>query len=83
MENLTPWLKLLPCRDKDGKSALMNRPSVYGGFYHSQRLHLSMVDSGEEGLGSGMLLEQTLTVVLQPDTIGELSSVDCGLLHMF
>ncbi|WZZ66422.1 hypothetical protein YC2023_077792 [Brassica napus] len=69
MENLTPWLKLLPCRDKDGMSALMNRPSVYGGFYHSQRLHLSVVDSGEEGLGSGMLLEQTLTVVLQPDTV--------------
>ncbi|KAF8050933.1 hypothetical protein N665_1852s0003 [Sinapis alba] len=61
-ENLTPWLKLLPCRDKDGISALMNRPSVYRGFYHSQRLHLSMVDSG-------MLLEQTLTVVLQPDTV--------------
>nr|VDD47127.1 unnamed protein product [Brassica oleracea] len=61
-ENLTPWLKLLPCRDKDGISALMNRPSVYRGFYHSQRLHLSMVDSG-------MLLEQSLTVVLQPDTV--------------
>ncbi|KAG2272666.1 hypothetical protein Bca4012_085732 [Brassica carinata] len=68
-ENLTPWLKLLPCRDKDGISALMNRPSVYRGFYHSQRLYLSMVDSGEEGVGSGMLLEQTLTVVLQPDDV--------------
>ncbi|CAH8290973.1 unnamed protein product [Eruca vesicaria subsp. sativa] len=68
-ENLTPWLKLLPCRDKDGISALMDRPSVYRGFYHSQRLHLSMVDSGEEGLGSGMVLEQSLTVVLQPDTV--------------
>lgn len=68
-ENLTPWLKLLPCRDKDGISALMNRPSVYRGFYHSQRLHLSTVESGEEGLGSGIKLEQTLTVVLQPDTI--------------
>ncbi|KAL1211931.1 hypothetical protein V5N11_023907 [Cardamine amara subsp. amara] len=67
-ENLTPWLKLLPCRDKDGISALMNRPSVYRGFYHSQRLHLSTVESGQEGLGSGIVLEQTLTVVLQPDT---------------
>uniref|UniRef100_A0A1J3GH08 GPI transamidase component PIG-T n=1 Tax=Noccaea caerulescens TaxID=107243 RepID=A0A1J3GH08_NOCCA len=68
-ENLTPWLKLLPCRDKDGISALMNRPSVYRGFYHSQRLRLSRVESGEEGLGSGTVLEQTLTVVLQPETI--------------
>ncbi|CAA7051450.1 unnamed protein product [Microthlaspi erraticum] len=68
-ENLTPWLKLLPCRDKDGISALMNRPSVYRGFYHSQRLRLSRVESGQEGLGSGTVLEQTLTVVLQPETI--------------
>ncbi|XP_024015470.1 GPI transamidase component PIG-T isoform X1 [Eutrema salsugineum] len=68
-ENLTPWLKLLPCRDKDGISALMNRPSVYRGFYHSQRLHLSTVESGQEGLASGIVLEQTLTVVLQPETL--------------
>ncbi|CAN8269566.1 unnamed protein product [Cochlearia groenlandica] len=74
-ENLTPWLKLLPRRDKDGISALMNRPSVYRGFYHSQRLHLSTVESGEEGLGSGIKLEQTLTVVLQPDTISVESNI--------
>ncbi|XP_010547095.1 PREDICTED: GPI transamidase component PIG-T-like isoform X2 [Tarenaya hassleriana] len=67
-ENLTPWLKLLPCRDKDGISALMNRPSIYRGFYHSQRLHLSTVESGQEGLDSGIILEQTLTVVLRPDS---------------
>uniref|UniRef100_A0A1J3JZB3 GPI transamidase component PIG-T n=1 Tax=Noccaea caerulescens TaxID=107243 RepID=A0A1J3JZB3_NOCCA len=47
----------------------MNRPSVYRGFYHSQRLRLSRVESGQEGLGSGTVLEQTLTVVLQPETI--------------
>ncbi|XP_010524674.1 PREDICTED: GPI transamidase component PIG-T-like isoform X2 [Tarenaya hassleriana] len=67
-ENLTPWLKLLPCRDKDGISALMDRPSIYRGFYHSQRLHLFTVDSGQEGLDSGIVLEQTLTVVLRPDS---------------
>ncbi|KAB1210180.1 GPI transamidase component PIG-T [Morella rubra] len=60
-ENLTPWLKLLPCRDKAGLSTLMDRPSIYKGFYHSQRLHLT---SG--GLESGIILGQTLTVVLQP-----------------
>jgi GPI-anchor transamidase subunit T len=35
------WLKLLPCRDKAGLSALMDRPSIYRNFYHSQRLHLT------------------------------------------
>lgn len=71
-ENLTPWLKLLPCRDKAGLSSLMNRPSIYRGFYHSQRLHLS---SGEFDSGHGIVLEQTLTTVLQPDSLETHASV--------
>lgn len=67
-ENLTPWLKLLPCRDKAGLSALMDRPSIYRGFYHSQRLHLTSTEFGSMVEESGTVLEQTLTVVLQPDT---------------
>uniref|UniRef100_A0A803PG29 GPI transamidase component PIG-T n=1 Tax=Cannabis sativa TaxID=3483 RepID=A0A803PG29_CANSA len=65
-ENLTPWLKLLPCRDKAGLAALMDRPSIYKGFYHSQRLHLTSNEFDSNGVDSGILLEQTLTVVLQP-----------------
>lgn len=65
-ENLTPWLKLLPCRDKAGLSTLMDRPSIYKGFYHSQRLHLTSSEFESEGVGSGIVLEQTLTVVVQP-----------------
>ncbi|XVF72258.1 hypothetical protein PTKIN_Ptkin12aG0105700 [Pterospermum kingtungense] len=66
-ENLTPWLKLLPCRDKAGIAVLLDRPSVYKGFYHSQRLHLTLTGSDSEGINSGIMLEQTLTVVLQPN----------------
>jgi len=66
-ENLTPWLKLLPCRNKAGLSALMDRPTIYGSFYHSQRLHLTASRAPADGLDSGVILEQTLTVVLQPD----------------
>ncbi|KAJ4968454.1 hypothetical protein NE237_015155 [Protea cynaroides] len=66
-ENLTPWLKLLPCRDKAGLSTLMDRPSIYRGFYHSQRLKVISTESGsEDRVELGILLEQTLTVVLQP-----------------
>lgn len=65
-ENLTPWLKLLPCRDKAGISVLMDRPSIYRGFYHSQRLRLRAPKYGSSGTGSAIMLEQTLTVVLQP-----------------
>ena len=66
-ENLTPWLKLLPCRDKAGLSALMDRPSIYRSFYHSQRLHLTLSRAAADGLNSRVILEQTLTVVLQPN----------------
>ncbi|KAL2319263.1 hypothetical protein Fmac_028232 [Flemingia macrophylla] len=66
-ENLTPWLKLLPCRDKAGLSSLMDRPSIYRSFYHSQRLHLAMPTAASNGSKSGIILEQALTVVLQPD----------------
>lgn len=66
-ENLTPWLKLLPCRDKAGLSSLMDRPSIYRSFYHSQRLHLTMSTAASDGSRSGIILEQTLTVVLQPN----------------
>ncbi|BBH10031.1 GPI transamidase component Gpi16 subunit family protein [Prunus dulcis] len=67
-ENLTPWLKLLPCRDKAGLSALMDRPSIYKGFYHSQRLRLTSSEFESEEGGSGIVLQQTLTVVVQPDS---------------
>ncbi|KAI3742048.1 hypothetical protein L1987_59727 [Smallanthus sonchifolius] len=67
-ENLTPWLKLLPCRDKSGISSLMNRPSIYSGFYHSQRLHLTSDEFDPVAL-HGIVLEQTLTIVIQPDAL--------------
>ncbi|KAL8160602.1 hypothetical protein V2J09_002139 [Rumex salicifolius] len=65
-ENLTPWLKLLPCRDKAGLSELMDRPSIYRGFYHSQRLRLTSSQSSSIEHGYEVQIEQTLTVVLQP-----------------
>ncbi|XP_071937446.1 uncharacterized protein [Coffea arabica] len=69
-ENLTPWLKLLPCRDKAGLSTLMDRPSIYRGYYHSQRLHLTSNEFDSNGLISGIVLDQTLTIVLQPNIKG-------------
>ncbi|KAL4571902.1 hypothetical protein LXL04_018669 [Taraxacum kok-saghyz] len=68
-ENLTPWLKLLPCRDKSGISSLMDRPSIYRGFYHSQRLHLTSGEFNPVPSNHGIVLQQTLTVVLQPNTL--------------
>ncbi|KAJ6809996.1 GPI transamidase component PIG-T [Iris pallida] len=74
-ENLTPWLKLLPCRDKAGLASLLDRPSTYRGYYHSQRLRLISTKL------TGMILEQSLTVVLQPRVgrSAQVSSTDGSL----
>lgn len=68
-ENLTPWLKLLPCRDKAGIAGLMDRPSIYRGYYHSQRLHLISTEFDSAASSFGIVLDQTLTVVLQPNNM--------------
>ncbi|XP_020575014.1 GPI transamidase component PIG-T isoform X2 [Phalaenopsis equestris] len=70
-ENLTPWLKLLPCRDKAGIALLLDRPSIYKSHYHSQRLKLISSEF------TGIILEQTLTLVLQP-SMRRLSSLSLG-----
>eukprot|EP00897_Mesotaenium_endlicherianum_P005790 jgi/Mesen1/5239/ME000026S04533 len=43
-ENLTPWLKLLPCRDKAGLATLLHRPSLYRSIYHSMHIHMAAAD---------------------------------------
>ncbi|KAK6141866.1 hypothetical protein DH2020_024390 [Rehmannia glutinosa] len=83
-ENLTPWLKLLPCRDKAGLSSLMDRPSIYKGYYHSQRLHLKSDEFDTSKMSTGIVLEQTLTVVLQPNTFsGKISQPSWSLSSLF
>ncbi|KAI3450851.1 hypothetical protein Pfo_007516 [Paulownia fortunei] len=83
-ENLTPWLKLLPCRDKAGLSSLMDRPSIYTGYYHSQRLHLKSDEFDTSKMSTGIVLEQTLTVVLQPNTFsGKVSQPSWSLSSLF
>ncbi|XP_024520689.1 GPI transamidase component PIG-T isoform X2 [Selaginella moellendorffii] len=68
-ENLTPWLKLLPCRDKAGLTTLLDRPTIYSGMYHSQRLIITSGDFDRDE--EGTTLEQTLTVVLRKPAVSE------------
>lgn len=67
-ENLTPWLKLLPCRDKAGLATLLDRPVIYKGWYHSLRLYVSSdeFELRTKGEHRGTLLQQTLSLVIQP-----------------
>lgn len=44
-ENLTPWLKLLPCRDVAGIGSLLrNRHKLYDSLYHSMGSHLQVTN---------------------------------------
>ena len=58
-ENLTPWIKLLPCRNKGGISALLVAPEIYDVHYHSMGLHFREI---------GGMLELTLSLTVVADT---------------
>eukprot|EP00850_Spirogloea_muscicola_P014269 SM000101S09267 [mRNA] locus=s101:244995:249777:- [translate_table: standard] len=73
-ENLTPWLKLLPCRDKVGLATLLNRTALYSAAYHSLRIHIRAQQPAGGGSGGGaaswdeprgVFVQQTLTLVLR------------------
>ncbi|KAF8065876.1 STP13 [Scenedesmus sp. PABB004] len=69
-ENLTPWLKLLPCRDVAGLGKLLaDRSVVFGADYHSLRVAIS-VQRDEEQRPLHTTLTQTLTLALRPHAPG-------------
>jgi hypothetical protein len=59
-ENLTPWLKLLPCRSKAGIAALLSPFKLYDVHFHSLGVHLRHTSNHE------LELIQTLTVLFDP-----------------
>ena len=40
-ENLTPWIKLLPCTSKAGLASLLNAYKIYGANYNSMTIQVS------------------------------------------
>ncbi|KAJ9060110.1 Subunit of the glycosylphosphatidylinositol transamidase complex-like protein, variant 2 [Entomophthora muscae] len=60
-ENLTPWLKLLPCRHYAGVSALLKPHGVFDSHYSS--MSLTVVPSCENGKDCLIKTKQRLTVV--------------------
>jgi len=65
-ENLTPWMKLLPCRGKVGLGYLLNSLKLYDTHYHSMQTHLKSRCLEKVGCKNPTLeLVQTLTVVFE------------------
>ncbi|KAL0049666.1 hypothetical protein WJX82_007177 [Trebouxia sp. C0006] len=59
-ENLTPWLKLLPCQGRQGLTQLMDRPTLYGASFHAMR------KAEQPGMPSEQCSQPSLTWHQQP-----------------
>ncbi|RKP07960.1 GPI transamidase component PIG-T [Thamnocephalis sphaerospora] len=57
-ENLTPWIKQLPCQSKAGIATLLNTQHIYRSSYHSVALHVNYSNQLRE-------IKQTAVSVLE------------------
>lgn len=59
-ENLTPFLKLLPCKSHAGLAALLNPQKVFDADWHGMGIHVIWKE------GAGVELKPTLQAVFNP-----------------
>ncbi|KAJ2374156.1 Subunit of the glycosylphosphatidylinositol transamidase complex-like protein, partial [Coemansia sp. RSA 2603] len=70
-ENLTPWIKQLPCQSRSGLAALLNPYRLYNMHFHTMGMSLKPESHTDDRSGQGMLrYTQYLSVVLDPQTMG-------------
>ncbi|RUP51428.1 hypothetical protein BC936DRAFT_148148 [Jimgerdemannia flammicorona] len=65
-ENLTPWIKLLPCKAKAGVSTLLNAHKLYDTNFHSMAIHVRPVCKDVDCNQKQLELVQTVTSVFDP-----------------
>jgi phosphatidylinositol glycan class T len=65
-ENLTPWLKLLPCQNKAGLSTLLNAHKLFDGNFQSMSVHWVPKCMDKDCTRLEYEFTQTFTVVLDP-----------------
>lgn len=70
-ENLTPWKKLMPCRNAhEGLASLLASSSIYSTNYHSLGLHMrSLCHSGDCAGGRQLEIKQTVNLVFDKQLI--------------
>ncbi|KAJ1878272.1 Subunit of the glycosylphosphatidylinositol transamidase complex-like protein, partial [Kickxella alabastrina] len=70
-ENLTPWIKQLPCQSKSGVGALLNPHRLYNMHFNSMGISLEPVGRTRHGgRPTALRYKQHLSVVLDPRTFG-------------
>ncbi|KAJ2707571.1 Subunit of the glycosylphosphatidylinositol transamidase complex-like protein [Coemansia spiralis] len=68
-ENLTPWIKQLPCQAQSGIAALLNPHRLYNMHYHSMGVALAPATDAVSGRPV-LRYTQHVSVVLDPQTFG-------------
>ncbi|OZJ05123.1 hypothetical protein BZG36_01366 [Bifiguratus adelaidae] len=67
-ENLTPWKKLLPCKDKAGIASLLNAHKLYDTAFHSMSVHVRQICGDDHCHVRQLELKQTISSVFDPLT---------------
>ncbi|KAJ8654354.1 hypothetical protein O0I10_009922 [Lichtheimia ornata] len=62
-ENLTPWIKLLPCKAKSGIASLLNAHKIYNSYFHSMSIHAKRQCKDNQ---CTMELKQAVVSVMDP-----------------
>ncbi|KAI9030394.1 GPI transamidase component PIG-T [Hyaloraphidium curvatum] len=65
-ENLTPWIKMLPCKAKAGLSQLLNPYRIYDANYHSMSVDLYRSPATASFPYEEMIATQSMTLVMDP-----------------
>ncbi|XJO77710.1 hypothetical protein BDV3_002252 [Batrachochytrium dendrobatidis] len=65
-ENLTPWIKLLPCQAKSGLASLLNAYKIFDGNFQSIGVHIQPKCMTPDCVTMGVEYRQTFAVVLDP-----------------
>ncbi|KAJ1735904.1 Subunit of the glycosylphosphatidylinositol transamidase complex-like protein [Coemansia biformis] len=68
-ENLTPWIKQLPCQSKSGIAALLNPHRLFNMHFHSMGASLAAATDATSGTPV-LHYKQHVSVVLDPSTFG-------------
>ncbi|KAJ1032916.1 hypothetical protein NDA16_000195 [Ustilago loliicola] len=89
-ENLTPFLKLLPCKGSAGLATLLNPLSLFSADFHGLAVHVERLPSAPETIHSkgdsaeaGWRATLTFTAVFSPAVTRDISVRDWSLSSLF
>ncbi|KAK5583503.1 hypothetical protein RB653_005099 [Dictyostelium firmibasis] len=89
-ENLTPWVKLLPCREQSGLGKLLNPHKLYDVHYHSMSITIRKIcnnnnkdDSDSSCLSPTLEIVQSLTIVNDLNNNQQQESIETNLDNLF